>query len=406
MQSEIIFSNYILLLAALGAFLVSFVVIPVIIEVSHLKQLFDDPGDDRKLHMSSVPNLGGIAIFAAVFIVFALSGYALKPWSPYLAAGLMMLFFSGIKDDIIVIDARTKLLVQIIAIVALMVGGDLVITNLGGMFGIYEIPFEAGVGLTLFTMVVVINAFNLIDGIDGLAGGIGIIASIFFGWWFWEVGMISQAVLACILAGALLAFMWYNFQPASIFMGDTGSQITGYLLAFLAVSFVQTGITATQPVPFQNEIPVLVLSVLIVPLYDTLRVFIVRSWQGKSPFEPDRLHVHHQLVDMGFSHRTCCFIIYSFNIAIISFTMLMIGTEINLLFAMVLCTSVILFPTVQIKRNILRSVGIDIPSKRDIQVLEMKYGTPITSMGKKTNGDIESIHDEKEREEEYEEFAV
>jgi UDP-N-acetylmuramyl pentapeptide phosphotransferase/UDP-N-acetylglucosamine-1-phosphate transferase len=386
METEIGLFNYMPILAVIGAFIVSYFFIPVIIEVSNLKRLFDKPTNERKLHESSVPNLGGVAIFGAVFIIFALSGHALQPWSPYLAAGLTILFFSGIKDDILVIGADKKLLLQVIAIVVLMGGGDLVITDLGGVFGLHGIPFEAGVGLTLFTMVVVINAYNLVDGVDGLAGGIGIIASAFFGWWFWEVGMMSHAVLACIQTGALLAFLRYNFEPASIFMGDTGSQIVGYLLAFFAVSFVQTGVTASQPVPFQNEVPVLVISVLIVPLYDTLRVFCVRLYQGKSPFSADRLHVHHQLIDLGFSHRTCCYIIYTLNVAMIALTMSLAGTEVNMLLGIVLLTSVIVFPTVNVKRQVFESVGFDIPSRREIKVLEMKYGIPPKMVENKKNG--------------------
>lgn len=404
METEIALVNYLPLLAAIGAFVIAYVAIPVIIDVSHMKHLFDDPTSARKMHMGSIPNLGGVGIFTSVSIAFALSGYALQPWAPYLFAGLWMLFFSGIKDDILVIDAFKKLLVQIAAVVALMWGGDLIITNMGGVFGVHEIPLWAGVGLTLFTMIVVLNAYNLIDGIDGLAGGVGIIASSFFAWWFWEVGMMSQAVLALTLIGALAAFMRYNFQPASIFMGDTGSQIVGYLLAFLAVSFVQTGVTAEVVVPFQNAVPVLVLSALIVPLYDTLRVFLIRVWRGKSPFSPDRLHVHHQLVDMGFSHRASCYIIYSFNLVILGLTFLLADMEVNLLFATILASSVVLFPTVQIKRKMLDMVGIDTPSKREIQVLEMKYGMPPKTVGKgATNGYRAS---EEEAEERLEELAV
>ncbi len=386
METEIAFASLLPLLVAVGAFVVAYLVIPVIIDVSHLKHLFDDPTDDRKLHVSAIPNLGGVGIFAAVIISFLLSGYAFQPWLPYLSSGLIILLFSGIKDDLLVIAPNKKLLLQITAIVAVMAGGNMVITDMGGMFGVHEIPSWAGIGLTFFTMVVVINAYNLIDGIDGLAGGIGIIASSFFAWWFWEAGMMSHAVLALTLVGALAAFMRYNFQPASIFMGDTGSQVVGHLLAFFAVSFVNAGI-AKAAVPFKNAVPVLVLSVLIVPLYDTLRVFLIRAVrEQKSPFSADRLHVHHQLIDMGFSHRTSCFLIFGFNLTIVGITLLLSGLEVNLLFATVLGASVILFPTVRLKRKALDKLGVDTPSKREIQVLEMKFGTPPKTVVKNGNG--------------------
>lgn len=407
MEAVTFFENYLPLLSSLVAFVVAYRVMPVIIDVSHMKRLFDDPTNARKLHMSSIPNLGGVGIYAAVCTAFLLSGYALQPWSPYLFAGLTILFFSGIKDDILVISPYKKLLLQVVAIIALMGGSNLVITDMGGMFGLHEIPLWAGVTLTFFTMVVVLNAYNLIDGIDGLAGGIGIIASSFFAWWFWEIGMIPHAVLALTLVGALAAFMRYNYQPASIFMGDTGSQIVGFLLAFFAVSFVSSGVAASSVVPFKNAVPVLVLSVLIVPLYDTLRVFLIRLWRGKSPFSADRLHVHHQLIDMGFSHRGSCNILYAFNAAVIGLTMLLSGMEVNLLFGIVLLTTVVLFPTVQIKRKSLRFMGLEMPTKKQIKVLEMKYGMSPKTVGNEQNGHSFSFEDEEiQSEEELEELAV
>jgi len=401
METEIINQGYIPLLSLIGSFVIAYIMIPTIIDVSHAKHLFDDPSDDRKLHMSAIPNLGGVAIFAGIIVTLALSGYALHQWSPYLLAGLLILFFSGIKDDLLVISPFKKLLLQVAAVVIIMGGGNVIITNLGGMFGFYQIPLWAGAMLTLFTMIVVVNAYNLIDGIDGLAAGIGIIASLFFGWWFWQVGMKALMVLSFATMGALLAFLRYNFQPASIFMGDTGSQIIGYLLAFLAVMFVKTGVAPGVAVPFKNEVPVLILSVLIVPLYDTLRVFLIRALSGHSPFHPDRLHVHHQLIDMGFSHRATCYIIYGFNIGIIALTTVLAGMDVNLLLGIVLLTTVALFPTFKIKRKILGVLGIRMPSRRQIQILEMKYGTrPKKDSSKCRNGQSRG------REEEYKEVAV
>lgn len=358
-----------------GAFFITYMVIPVIINVSHLKHLCDEPGDQRKLHIRSTPNLGGVAIFAALFITFALSSYATKPWIPYLAAGLTILFFSGLKDDILVISPLKKLLLQMAAVGVLLWGHGPIITDLGGVFGFHQISLWSGIVLTFFTMIVVVNAYNLIDGIDGLAGGIGVIATAFFSWWFWQADMMSHAVLALTMVGSLLAFLRYNFQPASIFMGDTGSQIVGYVLAFLAVSFVDAGLSSAGTIPFSNTVPVMVLSILIVPLYDTLRVFMIRAFSGNSPFQPDRLHVHHQLLDLGFSHRTACYIIYSFNLSLIGLTMLLSGMEINLLFGSVLLTAMVLFPTLRIKRNLLKKIGINIPTAREIRILEWKIGT-------------------------------
>jgi UDP-N-acetylmuramyl pentapeptide phosphotransferase/UDP-N-acetylglucosamine-1-phosphate transferase len=367
-----------------------------------LKHLFDDPTDKRKLHLSATPTLGGMAIFGGIFLAFTLSGYALVDWFPYLAAGLLILFFSGLKDDILVISPLKKLLFQITAVVILMGGSDLVITNLGGMFGFRQIPLTAGVPLTVFAMIVILNAYNLIDGIDGLAGGIGVIASSLFGWWFFEAGMMSHAVLSFAITGALLAFLRYNFQPASIFMGDTGSQIVGYLLGFLALSKVQHGLAAgAGSVPFQEIMPVLVLSTLIVPLYDTLRVFIARLVNGQSPFKADRRHVHHQLLDMGLSHRASCYVIYTFNIAIVSLVMGLSSwvVDINNLFGIMLLTTVVMFPTFRLKRKILSMVGVEMPSAQRIKFIERKFGVS----PKSTNGTPAKAEEE---EESYQELAV
>lgn len=409
MVQGFMFAHYLPLLSAVGAFIIAYAVMPRIIRISHSKQLFDDPTDDRKLHFSSIPNLGGAGIFFAVMVVFLISGYAHQVWAPYMAAGLTMLFFSGMKDDISLIDPYKKLFVQVAAAVALIAGGNMVLTDMGGVFGVSEIPYWAGFGLTLFTMIVVINAYNLIDGIDGLAGGIGVIAALFFGGWFWHVEMLAHAILAASTAGALLAFLKYNFQPASIFMGDTGSQIVGYVLGFLAVSLVQAAASAPVEVPFQESVPVLVLSVLIVPLYDTLRVFIMRVVRGDSPFTADRRHVHHQLVDLGFSHRGACYILYTYTLGIIGLTLGLSGMGINALLGVVLLTTVLLFPTMRFKRRALAKMGIDIPTRRQIQVFEMKYGTPPKAGNPKQNGhhypEQEPVPDQ-EKKEELEEVAV
>lgn len=358
MVSSVI-ETYTPLIIGTGAFIITYFLIPVIIRVSHKKNLCDDPGiDHRKLHIHATPTLGGVAMFAAVVVAFYSSGYAFQTWAPYLVAGLTVLFFSGVKDDIYTISPLKKLLLQIFAVAILMGGGGLLITDLGGVFGIRQIPYLTGIGLTLFTMVVVINAFNLIDGIDGLAGGVGIITSTFFAWWFWQAGMSAHAVLAISLACSLLAFLRFNFSPASIFMGDTGSQIIGFILTFFAVSFVKTSSESLLYIPLEEIAPVLVLAVLIVPLYDTLRVFLVRVLRKTSPFQPDRLHLHHQLLDMGFSQRVTCYIIYCFNITVIALAIAFQHLSINALLAVVLGSAVALFPTVNLKRGILTKLGM------------------------------------------------
>ena len=348
------------------------------------------------------PNLGGVAFYISLMLVFLVSGYATPVWVAYFLAGITLIFFSGIKDDIIVLSARKKLFFQVAAVAFLIFGGNIVITDLGGVFGIETISYGAGVALTAFTMIVVINAYNLIDGIDGLAGTIGFLICLFFGGWFWSIGNMPYAVLSFVGAGTLLGFLWFNMQPASIFMGDTGSQVIGYLLAFLSVSFVKVGQASTAYVPFENEIPILVVAVLIVPLYDTLRVFTLRAFKNGSPFKPDRLHIHHQLQDIGFSDRVACYVIALLNLSIMSIVFLMGGMNINIIFVTVFVSALLLFPTRGLKRSILEKLNIELPSSRKIYYWELKYGFNNESVRRKEM----SRSEEESEEEEWEQIAV
>jgi UDP-N-acetylmuramyl pentapeptide phosphotransferase/UDP-N-acetylglucosamine-1-phosphate transferase len=171
--------------------------------------------------------------------------------------------------------------------------------------------------LSVFTYIVIINAFNLIDGVDGLAGGVGLIASVAFGTWFFFAGDMVYSVLAFALAGGLLGFLRFNFHPAKIFMGDSGSLTVGFLMAVLAIEMVEYKST-DLPESVQNiSKPILAMAVLVYPLIDTFRVFLLRAFKGISPFTADRNHIHHQLIDLGLNHKKTVLIIYLFNILVI-----------------------------------------------------------------------------------------
>lgn len=365
--------------------------IPAIIRIARSKHLYDSPDGIRKFHDMITPNLGGIAIFAAVLFAFSVSGYApfLEAY-PYLVGGLLILFFTGIKDDILVIDPSKKLYGQILASMLIIWGGDLTIDNLGGVFGFYEINEIAGILLTLFTMVVVINAYNLIDGIDGLAAGIGIIASAAFGAWFYTVGAMELALLCAVVIGALAGFLWYNYSPASIFMGDTGSQVVGYLLAFMALSFVHIGSAPEAVVPFKNAVPVLPVAILIVPLYDTIRIFIIRTMKRRAFFKPDREHIHHHLLQLGLSHRKISGITYVQTLFIIGLTLMLADLNVNLLLGTVVLTAMCIFPTFYFKRNILKVFGFRVPAPSVLPFADLVVKN--SSKSPYTNGDSGAHH--------------
>lgn len=304
-------------LGCITAFIITFLAIPSIIKVAIIKNLFDEPGE-RKSHKSSVPTLGGLAIFAGVVFsyTFWTSGYDTQN-TQYILAAIIVMFFIGIKDDIIELTARKKFYGQLISAIIIVLFANIRVTNLYGFFGIYEIPYWFSIIFSLFTILTIVNAFNLIDGVDGLAAGIGAIASFAFGLWFYNYNQISLCILSFSLFSSLLAFLVYNFSPANIFMGDTGSLIIGLILSVLAINFIQLSF-ASPPYafPFRSS-PAMAIAILIIPLFDTLRIFILRVLQKKSPFKADRNHMHHVLLDLGLSHRGVSLTLYAVNILFI-----------------------------------------------------------------------------------------
>jgi len=311
----------ILALPILTSFLIVLLSTPSFIKVAKLKHLFDDPDEDRKLHTRRVPLMGGMMIFGGMLFSFLL-------WVPqgemgvlkFLIPSLLVMFFVGMKDDIIGTAPVKKLAAHLLVAFIMVLMADVKLTSLHGLFGVREIPEWAGIMLSVFSYIVIINAFNLIDGVDGLASGVALIVSTCFGSWFYYAGDLTYAVLAFSLAGALLGFLRFNFSPAQIFMGDTGSLIIGFLIAVLAIELIE--FEAQELPAIINDIskPLLAMSILVYPLTDTLRVFFLRAIKGVSPFTADRNHIHHRLIDLGLSHRQTVVIIYLFNLIVIGGT--------------------------------------------------------------------------------------
>jgi UDP-GlcNAc:undecaprenyl-phosphate GlcNAc-1-phosphate transferase len=291
-----------ILLSSALSFIITFFSIPVIIQVAKAKKLFDEP-DERKVHKTVIPTLGGLGIFAG-FIIAVLMGIptGINPEFQYFVAATIVIFFLGIKDDIMILSASKKFIGQLIAAGILIKFGGIHINNMHGFLGIHEIPYIASVTLSFFTIIVITNSFNLIDGVDGLAGTLGLITTIAFGSYFMYVGQTAYAVLAFSLSGCLVSFLIYNFSPAKIFMGDTGSLLLGTVNSILVIKFINIAAAPGNPFPIASS-PAIGFAVLLIPLFDTLRVFAVRILDRRSPFSPDRNHVHHFLLDLGFTHK-------------------------------------------------------------------------------------------------------
>lgn len=291
-----------ILLSTALSFIITFFSIPVIIQVAKTKKLFDEP-DERKVHKTVIPTLGGLGIFAG-FIIASLMGVpaGVNYEFQYFVAAAVVIFFLGIKDDIMILSASKKFVGQVIAAGILIKFGGVTINNMHGFLGINEIPYYASVLLSFFTIIVITNSFNLIDGVDGLAGSLGLITTIVFGSYFFYAGQITYGVMSFSLAGSILGFLIFNFSPAKIFMGDTGSLLIGLINAILVIKFISIAGAPDAKFPIHAS-PAIGFAILIIPLFDTLRVFGLRILDRRSPFSPDRIHVHHFLLDLGFSHK-------------------------------------------------------------------------------------------------------
>jgi len=298
------------------AFLITLFSIPVIIEVAKDKKLFDVPGG-RKVHKVVIPTLGGLGIFAG-FIIGTLMGVPASDSSvlQYFAAAIMIIFFMGIKDDILILTATKKFVGQLIAAAIIIKFGGIEINNFYGLLGIHEIPHTASFLISLFAIVVITNSFNLIDGVDGLAGSLGLLTSIIFGLYFYLSGELLYAVIAWSLAGSLVGFLIYNFSPAKIFMGDTGSLLIGLVNSILVIKFINIASNPGSAIPLPSA-PALGFSILVIPLFDTLRVVSVRIIHRRSPFWPDRNHIHHFLLDMGLSHKAIALLLPATNLLLV-----------------------------------------------------------------------------------------
>ena len=300
------------------AFLISYVTFPTILFIAEEKHLMDEP-DSRSLHSSRTPTLGGVGIFFSLVVVITLTGAMLNTKVLLLVlGGLTILFFLGLKDDLTVLSPKKKLLGQLLAALLLIVFTDTRIIGFSGILDIYELPYWVSVCFTLFVYILIINAYNLIDGVDGLAGSIALTISAVFAMLFISVKEYSLATVSVAVIGALLPFLRLNFSVKNkIFMGDTGSMILGFLIAFFTISFIY--IEQSNPtLPYHKVSPALAFAILFYPLIDTLRIFAIRVFIHKTnPFTADRNHIHHRFIQLGLSHVTTTVLITVINIIIV-----------------------------------------------------------------------------------------
>jgi UDP-N-acetylmuramyl pentapeptide phosphotransferase/UDP-N-acetylglucosamine-1-phosphate transferase len=334
--------DYDVIISFITAFSLTYFITPPIIRVATAKKLCDEPGE-RRSHTVSTPRLGGIAIFAGVLFSMVL-------WTPFVQYGgdmqyvlcaFLLIFLIGVKDDIDAVSPTKKLAIEILAAVILFFKADVKLTGFYGIMGVEKIDFVWSILLTVFIIIVIINALNLIDGINGLSGSLSVLIAGTLGGWFLLIRRYDLAIMAISTAGATIAFLKYNYTPAQIFMGDTGALLLGLICSILTINFIELNALLEDRHPFKiNAAPAVAIGVLILPLFDTLRVFLTRILKGKHPLQPDRTHIHHLLIDKGLTHMQATFILVGVNIFFIALVFLLQRYTTNALLIITLLLSI------------------------------------------------------------------
>ena len=306
------------ILITLSAFFMSvvsgFIMIPQILRFCEKRKLYDTP-NARKLHKNNIPRLGGVSFMPSMFIatITALlvwmntsQGWkiCISPWSIFFVVGVIVIYATGVIDDVLGLCARSKLFMQIIAATLLPIS-NLYINNLYGFLGIYEIPPLVGAVLTIGVLVFIMNAINLIDGIDGLSASLTLIALSGLFFIFQRKNIWVYCILIAGLMGVLIPFLYHNIwgkqeKNHKIFMGDSGSLTLGYILGVLLIKFCMYN---PHVMPYQKGATLLSVTLLLVPTFDVFRVIIVRILHHKAIFRPDKNHIHHKLMRAGMTQH-------------------------------------------------------------------------------------------------------
>jgi UDP-N-acetylmuramyl pentapeptide phosphotransferase/UDP-N-acetylglucosamine-1-phosphate transferase len=324
-------------------------IIPKIIVVAIRKRLYDEPDNKRKIHKKVIPNLGGVAIFFSYAITASLvieQNFS-QQWN-YLLGSTLILFAMGVKDDIITLTHNKKFISQIIAGIIPVCFADIRLHSLYGIFGIYDLPTWFSMVFSIIGCTFITNAFNLIDGVDGLAGTIGVLCLFMLGTGFAYIGNHSATFVSFAMMGAIIGFLSFNVSPAKIFMGDSGALVIGFTISILSILFVNNySIRTEENLPWivhsQNGAIITTLAVIFIPVFDSFRVFLTRIAKGRHPFHADRTHIHHFLIDIGFSHSHAVSILITANILIITIALYVQEININIAIGIMLLVSLGLF---------------------------------------------------------------
>ena len=306
------------------AFVISFLLFPVLIKLLTKWELYDSEKEHR-IHESFKPSMGGIVIYLGLILALVIT-LPFQEWitQKYVFVAVTLMFMIGLRDDVLGLSPTKKLVSQLLPISILVIFGNVFITTTILSFDFNELSVWLNGAIAIIVIVLITNSYNLIDGLDGLAGSIGAICLSVFGIWFYMVDSIYLGLIAFCVVGAIMSFLIFNWQPSKIFMGDTGALLIGLLLSYFSIEFLNnnTSLPEGHFFKFQSSIGTLLL-ILIIPFFDTSRVVIFRLRKGLSPFKADKNHIHHQFLKLGFSHSKSVLSIASINMIFILFAWLL-----------------------------------------------------------------------------------
>lgn len=293
---------------------------PIIVKIAHKKNIVDNP-NARKLQSTPVPVLGGVAVFFGIIIGLAFTSGELSSASltPIIAA-MMIMLYTGTMDDIIDLTARTRFLFEIGVIALLILTQGLLINDFHGLWGVHEISMIAAIPLTIFAAVGIINSINLIDGVNGLSSGYCILASVVFGTFFYITNNTPMVILATVSIGSLLPFFFHNVfgKTSKMFIGDGGALVMGLIMSVFVINTLSSDISTIDGIFNPSGLIPFTLAAMVIPVADTLRVMSSRIIRGTSPFHPDKTHLHHMFICLGFSHAGTTMMILLLNTIVIA----------------------------------------------------------------------------------------
>jgi len=321
----------ILLIPFLSALLSVFWIHRKLVRISLDKNIVDNP-NSRKLQRTPVPVLGGVGVFFGILMGIASMTIAVDCSELFVVVVAMcIMLYTGTMDDILDLSPWLRLLVEISVVLWLFFAGDFRIDDFHGLWGVGRLPYSVSIPLTVVAMVGIINALNLVDGVDGLSSGLCMVAAAMFGMMFYRAGDMAMVILSVVIIGALIPFFLHNVfgKTSKMFIGDGGTYVMGVVMCVFVGRILHSESMCGECLPTSTGLVSFTLAVLSIPVFDTVRVMSMRILNGHSPFHPDKTHLHHLFIDMGFSHVATMSCIVVFDIFVVVCWLLMYRLSIH-----------------------------------------------------------------------------